>query len=192
MISARGRPRSREIGDRIVAATLALLAESGYSALTLEGIAKAAGVARPTIYRRWPGKAALVADVLADSIPPLVLPDTGDAVGDLMTAAVEFIVTMSESPYGPVAYGLLAEAHHDDELANHLQRAYVAARVVSVLGLIERAQHAGRLAGDIPPDVVRDIVFGPLIFRWLVAGQPMDRCNARRLVEIAFRAVESR
>ncbi|WP_405492231.1 TetR/AcrR family transcriptional regulator [Nocardia sp. NBC_00511] len=187
--SPRGRPRRREVDDRILAVTLELLAAHGYSALTLEAVGKAAGVTRPTIYRRWPGKPALVAHALAAGMPPLSTPDTGDALSDLLDIAVDFITTFAESCYASAAFVLHAEARHDAELAEQLFGSYLAPRAVLVHGLIERAQLAGQLRSDLAPDLVRDILFGPLIYRWLVAGQPMDRPVARQLVEISCRAL---
>ena len=52
-----GRPRDVRNDTRILEATSAILFEKGYAGLTIDGVAAAAGVSRPTIYRRWPSKA---------------------------------------------------------------------------------------------------------------------------------------
>ncbi len=61
----RGRPRREGAGDEILAVTLAMLRESGYGALTVDTVAELAGVAKTTLYRRWPSKSALVAAAIA-------------------------------------------------------------------------------------------------------------------------------
>lgn len=61
----RGRPRRAETGDEILRTTLEMLRDGGFEALTVDAIAERTGVAKTTIYRRWPGKGALVAAALA-------------------------------------------------------------------------------------------------------------------------------
>lgn len=60
----RGRPRREGADDQILAVALEMLREHGYGALTLDAVAERAGVAKTTIYRRWPSKSALVAAAL--------------------------------------------------------------------------------------------------------------------------------
>ena len=62
---ATGRPRDPELDHRIVAATLQLLADGGYDALTIEAVASSAGVGKATVYRRWSGKEELVVEAVA-------------------------------------------------------------------------------------------------------------------------------
>ena len=61
----RGRPRREGADDEILAVTLEMLREGGYGALTVDAVAEHAGVAKTTLYRRWPSKSALVAAAIA-------------------------------------------------------------------------------------------------------------------------------
>src|ERR1700736_364907 len=81
--AGRGRPRSSEADQAIVAATLALLEEDGYAALTMAGVAARAGVSTATLYRRWPSKLDLVVGVLARMSEDAPIIDTGTLGGDL-------------------------------------------------------------------------------------------------------------
>ncbi|MFI1917009.1 TetR/AcrR family transcriptional regulator [Nocardia sp. NPDC020380] len=184
----RGRPRRDDIDQRITAATIALLAEHGYAALTLEAVATAAGVTRPTIYRRWSGKAALAAGALAATVPPLDAADTGDALADLCALAVVFATTITGTGYAATFFALQAEARHDPELAEQVCLTHLGPPAVAVTELIQRGQRAGRIQPGLAPEVVRDLIFGPLIYRWMVAGQPIDPATARELVDTASRA----
>jgi AcrR family transcriptional regulator len=76
----RGRPRREGADDEILAVTLAMLRESGYGSLTVDTVAELSGVAKTTIYRRWPSKSALVAAAIA---PMADEPDAGDIEGVL-------------------------------------------------------------------------------------------------------------
>src|SRR3972149_4685786 len=73
---AAGRPRSEEAHQAILDATLALLAEVGFSALTVEGVAQRAGVGKATIYRRWTSKLPLVGEAFGE-LPAFEDGDTG-------------------------------------------------------------------------------------------------------------------
>src|SRR5258708_40356654 len=71
----RGRPRDQHADAKILKATIRLLEQHGFRAVTLEGIAEEAGVARTTVYRRWPNKAAVVVDAFFAHVgPPVPLP----------------------------------------------------------------------------------------------------------------------
>ena len=80
--TSAGRPRSEEAHAAILDATLELLVEVGYPALTVEGIATRAGVGKATIYRRWSSKLPLVIEAFGQ-LPALEEADTGDLVADL-------------------------------------------------------------------------------------------------------------
>src|SRR5260221_6997126 len=80
----RGRPRDQHADAKILKATIRLLEQHGFRAVTLEGIAEEAGVARTTVYRRWPNKAAGGRDAFLTHVaPPIALPEHPVAVGTL-------------------------------------------------------------------------------------------------------------
>ena len=66
----RGRPRRAEADAEILDAALAMLRSGGYRELSLDEVARRAGTAKSSIYRRWPSKAALVAEIVRREIPP--------------------------------------------------------------------------------------------------------------------------
>lgn len=76
----RGRPRREGANDEILAVTLAMLRESGYGALTVDTVAELSGVAKTTLYRRWPSKSALV----AAAIEPLANESQADDVDSIL------------------------------------------------------------------------------------------------------------
>ena len=75
-VMCMARPRDEGIDQAITSATLSLLTEHGFARMSVEGVAAAAGVGKPAIYRRFPDKAALVAAVIAQQLPVLELPDS--------------------------------------------------------------------------------------------------------------------
>ena len=70
----RGRPRSEDSHEAVLGAVLDLLDKEGYGAVTIEGVARQAGVGKQTIYRWWPSRHALVADVVLEDADKLLAP----------------------------------------------------------------------------------------------------------------------
>jgi AcrR family transcriptional regulator len=68
----KGRPRDQHADAKILKAAMCLLEKHGFRAVTLEGIAEEAGVARTTVYRRWPNKAAIVMDAFLTHVAPRI------------------------------------------------------------------------------------------------------------------------
>jgi AcrR family transcriptional regulator len=104
----RGRPRRTESDSGIVDSALALLHDVPYASLTLDQIARHAGVAKTTIYRRWPSKAALAASVVRRETLPL---DSGD---DVSTVVRAFAAVLS-GELGRVVASLIGEAQESDD-----------------------------------------------------------------------------
>src|SRR5882672_4805358 len=80
----RGRPRSATADEAILVATRELLAERGWADLTIAEVAARAGVAKTTLYRRWPGKADLVVDAMAALFSELEIADHGSMLADAL------------------------------------------------------------------------------------------------------------
>src|SRR5665647_1075341 len=78
-----GRPREPQVDEAILTATLELLAQEGYSQLTMERIATRAKVGKASLYRRWPDKASVVLDAVSHNPQRPSAPDTGSLRGDM-------------------------------------------------------------------------------------------------------------
>lgn len=181
----QGRPRSAELDRAVIAATVEVLIERGYAALTIEAVASRAGVGRPAVYRRWQDKDHLVVNALIETVPPLREPDTGDVLRDLEEFAAEFALRLAGSPVGSAVMVVCAEAARRPELAEALRLHYLRPRDTVITDLIERALAEGRLNTALAPEVIRDLLFGPLIYHWLLTGA-LTHAVARTLSEAAM------
>src|SRR5665213_2446672 len=112
-----GRPRNPDVHEASLRSTAELLGLSGYANLSIEGVAQRAGVTRQSIYRRWPSKLALVAELLREVSESAPLPDTG-SLRDDMRALYRLYARYLRTPGGPIIPALVAEAMHNDELAS--------------------------------------------------------------------------
>jgi AcrR family transcriptional regulator len=178
---ARGRPRSPAADQAIFVATRQLLDQSGYHGLTVEGVAAEAGVAKTTIYRRYPTKALLVLDAMAQVArdTPVTLPDTGTFRDDLV--AVAHLIREEIAPSSPSSVGaaLLGEASRDEEVAERL-RAFADFRFDQGMPIYERAVARGELRPDADWRVISELLVGWIFHASLVSQRrPEDGALAQ-------------
>ena len=173
--AARARPGGRTARIRASAldATLAELADRGYLALTVEGVAARAGVHKATLYRRWGGKEQLVLDAVeafaAASVPEV--PDTGSVDDDLRLWARSIVATITARDSGAVVRALSRAG--DAPQVRDLQRRYYLTRLARVVPIVERAVRRGQLpAGTDATEVIKH-VGAPLYYRLLVIAEPV-------------------
>ena len=187
----RGRPRDGRVDRRVLSAAWGLLHAGGYAALNMDDVAERAGVAKTTLYRRWPTKDHLAVAAGAQLLGEVPIPDSGDLRRDL----TEFAGTLAESlnrlrmagHYGGGATpGLAAElvaaaARHPD--IGEMMRAGYAQRHALARARIERAVEREGLRPDLDPGLLIDQLAGPIYYRILITGAPADREYAGRLVD---------
>ena len=180
-----GRPRDAGRDRAILAATFALLQEVGYRDLTIERIAATAGVGRPTIYRRWASKAALVVAALA-STNRIAIPvvDTGTLRDDLVAIQRRQSALMSTPGSRRITAGLVADLASDPELAETYQKEYLGPRREVVFEVLRRGVERGELEPDTDFAFVYDLLLGPLFLRAVVWGQPLPPDSAERTVDV--------
>jgi AcrR family transcriptional regulator len=184
-----GRRRDARRDEAILAATLAILREQGYRGLTIEGVAVRAGVGRPTIYRRWPSKPALVVAALVDSAR-LALPvvDTGSLRDDLIAVQRHQVELMSSPESRRVTAGLIADLVADPELAETYVTQYLAPRRAGVWQVLQRAVDRGELDADVDFAFAYDLLVGPLFMRVVVWGQPLGPDTAEQTTDVILAA----
>jgi AcrR family transcriptional regulator len=182
--SGEGRRRSDRSHKAIVSATLDLLHESGYRAITIEGIAARAGVGKQTIYRWWPSKAAVVLEaLLEDSSASITEPDTGSLRTDLEIYLTAAYASM-QGRLGPMLRGLAAEALLDPEFKTEFLRAYEQPWRDIVASILRKAAARGELPSDFDEEIVVDMLFGFKWLRLLFGHAPLDAQAAARVAAL--------
>jgi AcrR family transcriptional regulator len=186
--SARRGPKVRAA---VLAATLAELAGTGYAALTVENVARRAGVHKTTIYRRWKDREGLVTDAMTDLAATQVpFPDTGDIDTDLRRLA-RGLVAFLNSPAGQaLAAATLSDAGRIPEVADAKHR-FSADRFRRAEPVISAAIARGDLpAGTDPAELIRTLV-APIYLRLLVTGEPIDATTADNAAKVALAAARA-
>ncbi|MCM2577805.1 TetR/AcrR family transcriptional regulator [Streptomyces meridianus] len=175
----RGRRRCPDKGAAILAATLTLLAEQGFARMTLEGVARAAGVSKATLHLRFRSKSALAAAALRTLRHDAAPPDTGDVSADVVARLADFAATLTQARGTTLIGACLAEQAHTPELLELFREHAVRPRREAMRRLLERARARGALVGGADPDLLASALLGTF---WAdrLAGRSTDRDWARR------------
>ena len=165
------RPRSETARTAVLDAATALVEELGYGSVTMEGIARRAGVSKQTVYRWWPAKAAVVLEALNEGAA--VIAPASDDVEEFLRRTVR-----GARRNRRLLAGLMAEAQLDEDFARSFRRDFLARRRAVLRELLEPDPEAARLA---------ELVFARLWYRILTGSGPLDRRFADELVATVSR-----
>jgi len=185
-----GRPRSEEAHQAILDATLALLAEVGFSALTVEGVAARAGVGKATIYRRWPSKVPLVVEAFG-GLPAFEEADTGSLAGDLKAMLRAYLELFNKTPLATVLPALASERAHDPALAE-LFNPVLRQRRSPLTAALERAKARGEIPSDTDLELAADLIVGPIAVRLFFTGRRVQPKLVDPMVEMALGGIQKR
>jgi AcrR family transcriptional regulator len=186
--------RPRIEGEReaeILDATLVLLREAGYDRLTMDAVAAAAHASKASLYRRWGGKAQLVAEAVnrADTAFGAPAPDTGTLRGDLLAAACAAGGLLDQVPAQLMA-ALVTAMQHDPDLAAACQQSFLQPRLRASRALFERGRERGEVRADVDLDLVLDVLPGIVLHRVLLRGErPTQQLITRVVDDVVLPAV---
>jgi AcrR family transcriptional regulator len=182
--AGRGRPRDAGLDAKVLAAAKRIVTEHGYSAATVDQIAGEAGVAKGSIYRRWPSKGVLVYDAMVrnDELPKVI--DSGDIVEDLVAIAMITNRGFRSTPQRTLLDHVLADAARDPHLAELLRSRFFAPRSAAIAARVQLAIERGELRADIDPALVPAVLNGSQQYWWGVWRRPMTESQVRGLVDL--------
>jgi len=188
--ASAGRPRSEVAHQAILDATLELLAEVGFSALTVEGVAQRAGVGKATIYRRWASKLPLVVEAFGE-LPAFADVDTGTLEGDLKAMLTEYLRNFLATPLATVYPSLAAERRHNPELGELLDP-LLRHRRRPLDAALRRAVARGELAPDLDLELASDLIVGPVAVRLFFRGTQIKPDMVGPMVDMALEGIRKR
>ncbi|MEU9322882.1 TetR/AcrR family transcriptional regulator [Streptomyces canus] len=168
-VPVRGRPRSEAVERSIIEAVIKLL-EDGVplAELSIERIARTAGVGKATIYRRWNGKEELFVDVVRTAEPPdAELPGTSmrdDLVALLEQLRQRGLMTRSSA----LLHSVFAQMKSSPKVWDAYHAIVVAPRRRKQVAVLRRGQANGELRTDVDVELVNDLFIGPMLFRTIM------------------------
>ena len=187
-----GRPRDERADRAILAATLALIAENGVHDLRVDDVAGRAGVGKATIYRRYGSKDELVTAAIAGLVSEITVPDTGRTRADLRALMRGAVRVYQGSVEAAVMPSLVDAMSRDAELARLIRDGYLARRRAALRAVLERGIERGDLRRDMDLELALDVLGGPLFYRLLITGGPIDEELVEGVVELILRGFAPR
>jgi AcrR family transcriptional regulator len=193
-MARRRRPGGRSARVRVaaIAATLAELAETGYSALSLESVARRAGVHKTTLYRRWGTREDLVLEAMLDRAGEHIsVPNTGSLRQDLIELAQTAAANAASPEVGAMARAVVAQMPHDSRLAAANRRFWDERLALDGM-IVEQAIERGEVASDTQPRQVIESVLGPIHLRLLLTGEPISPDFLQAIVDLVVDGLAQR
>ena len=187
----RGRPRSRQTNKAILKAAAEIVIASGLAEMTIEGVAERAGVGKASIYRRWPTKGALAFEAVVDAILAAEpTPDTGSLEGDLARVAESWVRLANVRRGGRTLAHFIAEIQSDPDLAVAWRERFVNRIRNERRPIIERAIARGEIPAGSDPELIMDLLYGPLYHRYLNGHLRLDESFARGVARMVAAAAK--
>ncbi len=181
-----GRPRSTESEAAVIIATAELLKEMPLRDLTIEEIARRAGVGKQTIYKWWKSKSAVALDAFCKAmLTEVEVPDTGSFLED-MVKQLRSVTRFYKSAAGSAFCQFLAEAQSDGEFKRTFLNVFLKPRRDAVRVIWERAIQRNEIAADTDPEIAMDNLYGPLIFRLMSGHGSLSESVTRQIARNAF------
>lgn len=180
-VRAPGRPLNAAIDEQLLRATQDLLIEEGFERLTMDAVARRCGASKATIYRRWPGKTALVVAAAAALFQAPELPDTGDLREDLLACGRAYVQTGGRN--AQVMASVISASRHDAGLREASQQTLGAPYGSLFERVLSRAVERGTVRADVDVPTLAQ-VFPAIAYQQVAAqGRLIDAHDVVRVVD---------
>jgi AcrR family transcriptional regulator len=187
-----GRPRSEAAVSHaaIMDAVYALLKEKPASELTMEAIAKRAKVGKPTLYKWWPSKAALIMAMFYERLVGKLEAPRASTAEEAIRVKMRRLIKEFNGLFGKVMAELIAEGQSDPSILKELYERHIRLRRESTVADIERGKANGEFAADVDPELLIDAIFGPIYYRMLLRLGPLTEQYGNGLISQAVRGTQ--
>jgi AcrR family transcriptional regulator len=185
----RGRPPSEAAESHavILDAVYELLQEGSTRDLTLEAVAKRAKVGRPTLYKWWPSKSALVLATFHERIDRDAEVIAAGTAEEVIRGKVRRLIRALNGLFGKVLADLIAEGQSEPAILQDLHEQHMKSRRAATAADVERGKAAGEFAADIDPQLLIDSLFSPIFLRLLLRQGPLTERYGDALVDQVLR-----
>ncbi|WP_127530976.1 TetR/AcrR family transcriptional regulator [Paenibacillus kobensis] len=161
-----GRPRSQQADEAILNAARELMLEFGAYSFSMDTLAVRAGVSKPTIYRRWETKEALITDAFGFASQQTEVPDTGSALTDLQQLLGSMLAALGErfGIHSSSAHRMLAGMLDQRQFIEQYKDGFIASRRAAYKQIIRRGKQRGEIREDADEETVIDLVSGAYLY----------------------------
>lgn len=189
-----GRPRSETAVSHsaIMDAVFELLQEKPARDLTMEAVAKRAGVGKPTLYKWWPTKAALVMAMFNERIAGKLEAPKSSTAEEAIRAKMRRMITEFNGLYGKIVGDLIAEGQSEPSILEELNRSLIRLRRESLFEDVERGKATGEFIPEVDPVLLIEMIFGPIYYRHMLRVGPLTQDYGRKLIDQGLLAVRGK
>jgi AcrR family transcriptional regulator len=180
-----------DVTTAITEAVLDELADTGYGKLSMEAVARRAGVGKSALYRRWPSKQEMVMAVLGDfSVELATVPDTGSLRGDVLGVLHALMGWLTHPRFSRILPDLAAEGVRNPEVAAAVRAAIGEPRRALGVTVLRRAIDRGELPADTDLEMALDLIAAPVYWRLSVRRAPAEPDYLDNLADVVLRALK--
>jgi AcrR family transcriptional regulator len=182
-----GAQRNPDSAVAILKAAEAILRREGYSGFSIEKVARLAQAGKPTIYRWWPNKVALLLDVYLNQ-KIIDYPDTGNLEDDLTLFVLAIFKFWRETSAGTIFRSIIAESQ-TDAAASDVFSKFAADRRIETAGIIRRAQRRGEMGQNIQAELIADWIASWLWSHLLTNRLTEDEIATRKAIQVLTQGI---
>ncbi|RQR33273.1 TetR/AcrR family transcriptional regulator [Burkholderia sp. Bp9142] len=181
-----GRPRSEETRTQILAATVRLLQNNTIQSISIESIAREAGVGKATIYRWWDSKALVVIDAFMEhhivkTPMPHDLPP-----GEAIAAHLMSLIREYSGWSGRIVAQIIAEGQADPAVLREFRERFHYGRRALVREMLEAWRSSSRIPAPPNIETLAELLYAPVYMRLLVGNGPLDEHFAREHISYVY------
>jgi AcrR family transcriptional regulator len=184
-------PRGSNATKKLLQEVLALGRDIGFSSVTIEGLAERTGIAKTTIYRRWPNVSAIIMDAFLSEINNVAPTKQLATAKESFAFSMKLLARAYRGRLGKLIRPILGQAQFDSSLAEAVKTQWAGPRSQVGREILRKAMERGELR-KVDPDVVLDMLYGAIYHRMLVpySERPLTDAFIDSVVEVVFRGLE--
>lgn len=188
-----GRPRSEAAVSHaaIMDAVYGLLKEKSARDLTMDAVAKRAGVGKPTLYKWWSSKAALIMAMFHERFGGVIEVPEATTAEEALRARVSHLIAQCNGLFGKVVADLIAEGQGDSSILKELYESHIRPRRACALADIERGIASGEFLADTEPDLLLDAIVAPVYLRLLLRYPTLTEDYGKHVVDQALLGIRT-
>ena len=165
--------RVRRSKEAVLAAAFQLMTEGGIGGVSIDEVTRRSGVAKTTIYRHWPSRAALILEACSKLGGRPAIPDTGSLKGDVTALATNLAKQLQSARWPTILPSIIDAAERDDDLAK-LHARLQAGFTAPYLAVVERAKKRGEVSPGQNSSEIAASIIGPFFYRRWFSREPID------------------
>ena len=187
-----GRPRSEQSKEAILNTTWKLLQAGTVKDLSIEAIAREAGVGKTTIYRWWSSKAAVIVDAFMAQVEPEIPTTEVESAVVALKEQITLFIKAFTGDNGRIVAEIIAEGQASSEALKSFRNRFILPRREAASSLIEKGIKLGEFDESLNPELALDVLYGSLYYRLMVGHLPIDDDFAEHLPDVVMKGLAKR